>query len=132
MLLWLIDDTADHHRVAAATAALVAGVVFAGFASGRAALTAYARLARPGQPSPRPLPDVVLMDFYLGDERGDAVTKRLRALEPASHRPVIIGYSSVRSGSAAIVAAGADLMLPKRSNAAGINPDLLNYLRRWT
>lgn len=123
MLLWLIDDTDGHHRVAAATAALVPGVRFAGFLDAEAGLAAFAAAA------PEALPDVVLMDFYLGQARGDRVTRRLRELEPATARPVIIGYSSVASGSAAIVAAGGDLVLRKHADRDGINPSLLAWLR---
>ena len=125
-LLWLIDDTPSLHVVAEATVRLVAGWSFFGHFTGEEALAEYEHLSAEARPH------VILMDYYIGADRGDVVTAQLRMLASAQHRPVIIGYSSVRSGSAAIVAAGADLMLPKRSNAAGINPDLLSYLRRWT
>ena len=125
-LLWLIDDTPSLHVVAEATVRLVTGWSFFGHFTGQEALAEYENLPAEARPH------VILMDYYIGADRGDEVTTQLRLLVSAQHRPVIIGYSSVRSGSAAIVAAGADLMLPKRSNAAGINPDLLNYLRRWT
>ena len=126
MILWLIDDTLQHHDTAEATASLVPGVRFAGFMSGAEGLEAFEDAAR----DLRRVPDVVLMDFFLGDERGDRVTAHLRQLEPAGKRPVIIGYSSVPSGSAAIVAAGADLALKKQRNDDGINPALLEWLRR--
>ena len=125
MLLWLIDDTADNHQVASATVALVPGVRFRGFLSAAEGIAAFARAAA----HPAELPDAVLMDFYLGDARGDQVTRRLRELEPANARPVVIGHSSVASGSAAILAAGADLVLRKHANDAGINPTLLAWLR---
>lgn len=125
-LLWLIDDTPSLHVVAEATVQLVPGWSFFGHYTGFEAIAEYKSL------SAEVRPQVILMDFYLGLDRGDLVTAQLRTLSSASHRPVIIGYSSVRSGSAAIVAAGGDLIVPKRSNAAGINPDLLIYLRRWT
>jgi CheY-like chemotaxis protein len=126
MNLWLIDDTPQHHATAEATAGLVPGVRFSGFLSGADGIEAF----RDAGADADRLPDAVLMDFFLGDERGDHVTARLRELEPAAKRPLIIGYSSVPSGSAAIVAAGADLVLLKQRNEAGINPALLDWLRR--
>ena len=68
------------------------------------------------------------MDFFLVGERGDHVTKELRQAEVRS-RPVIVGYSSVASGSAAIVAAGGDLAVRKHADERGINPSLANWLR---
>ncbi len=123
--LWLIDDTPAMHRVADATGAMVDGWDFDGHLNGADAVAAFEHL---GDGIP---PDVILMDFYLGDDRGDHVTARLRQRETAHHRPVIVGYSSVRSGSAAILAAGGDLILPKHENSDGINPSLLAYLRGW-
>jgi CheY-like chemotaxis protein len=119
-ILWLIDDTPMLHGVAQATVDLVYGWTYAGWLSGEEAITELQAGAA--------WPDVVLMDYYIGSERGDRITRHLRALEPAQHRPVIIGYSSVRSASQAIVAAGADLILPKHQDARGINPSLLAWL----
>lgn len=124
-LLWLVDDTPSLHVIAEATVQLVDGWNFLGHFTGFEAIAAYESLP------PEALPQVILMDYYLGEDRGDTVTAQLRACGLPTHRPVIIGYSSVRFGSSAIVAAGGDLIVPKRSNAAGINPDLLDYLRRW-
>jgi CheY-like chemotaxis protein len=124
MLLWLIDDTPQHHATTEATAALVPGVRFVGFTSGEDGVDAFRAAAKDGSR----VPDVVLMDFYLGDERGDRVTARLRRLETPAKRPVIIAYSSVASGSASILEAGADLTLQKQRNADGINPALLEWL----
>ena len=123
-LLWLIDDTPMLHGVAEATVELAKGWSYAGWLSGEEACSAL-RLGVAW-------PDVVLMDYYIGDERGDRITRQLRALEPARHRPVIIGYSSVHSASQAIVDAGADLILPKHQDASGINPTLLAWLRTRT
>ena len=70
---------------------------------------------------------MVLMDFFLGSERGDQVTRGLRALEGRS-RAVIVGYSSVGSGSARIVEVGGDLVVRKHCDKSGINPSLMRYL----
>lgn len=123
MQVWLIDDTHHHHQVVAATVALVPAVQFRGFLEGASAVSAFAEAVRQGNQ-----PEAVLMDFFLGDDRGDVVTRRLRQCEK-TQRSVIIGYSSASSGSEAIIAAGGDLSLPKRSNDAGINPHLLRWLQ---
>lgn len=125
-LLWHIDDGQHLLAVTAATVDLVDGWCFEGFTTGTAALAAYR--VRP----PTDLPDVVLMDFFIGSERGDAVTRQLRRLDRHPHGMVIVGHSSVASGSAAIVAAGGTLALPKHRNGQGINPDLVVYLQNWT
>lgn len=124
-LLWLIDDTPSLHPIAEATVALVEGWIFTGYVSGGEALVELVHMPVAARPQ------VILMDFFIGSERGDVLTSRIRAIDSPGHRPVIVGYSSVRSASAVIVAAGGDLILPKRANQAGINPDLLTYLRRW-
>lgn len=123
--LWIVDDTEDHHHIAEATADQVGEVVVEHFYDGSAAVEAYCQRVGSGGL----LPDVVLMDYFMGSERGDQTTRRLRAAEPAHHRPVIIGYSSVASGSAAIVAAGGDLSLRKMVGGP-INGHLADYLRR--
>ncbi len=121
--IWLIDDTPVLHAVAAATIDHAGGWEFTGYLSGAEAIGDLDAGA--------PWPEVILMDYYIGPERGDRVTRALRRREPATIRPVIIGYSSVRSASQAIVAAGADLIVPKHQDAEGINPSLLAYLRCW-
>ena len=126
MILWLIDDTLQHHDTAEATALLVPGVTFTGFITGEEALEAFREAGNITQR----IPDAILMDYYIGDERGDQVTEQFRRVEPASKRPVIIGYSSLTTGSTAIIEAGADLMLRKQRNDEGINPALLDWLQR--
>jgi CheY-like chemotaxis protein len=121
--LWLIDDTPSLHVIAEATAQHIGGWEFSGWLTGSEALAALAEGAA--------WPDVVLMDFYIGSERGDRVTRALRRQEPATHRPVIVGYSSVRAASQVIVEAGGDVIVAKVVDDAGINPALLAYLGRW-
>jgi len=123
MQVWLIDDTHHHHQVVADTVALVQGVHFRGFLEGGSGISAFVEAVRQDTQ-----PEAVLMDFFLGDDRGDVVTRRLRQCEN-TQRSVIIGYSSASSGSEAIIAAGGDLSLPKRSNDGGINPHLLRWLQ---
>lgn len=124
LVIWLVDDTDAHHAVARRTVEGVPGAAFAGFMTGADAVAAFAALASSGGR----LPDIVLMDYYLGAERGENVTRELRRLEPAGMGALIVGYSSIAEGSERIVAAGGDLVLRKHSDGAGINPSLARWL----
>ncbi len=123
--LWLVDDTEAHHEVARNTVARLDGVEFESFLTGGEAISAFARLARGGV-----LPDIVLMDFYLGDERGDHVTRRLRELEPGGSRCLIVGYSSVADASQRIVSVGGDVIVRKQVAQDGTNPTLKAWLEQ--
>jgi CheY-like chemotaxis protein len=124
--VWLIDDGSEHHAAARATVSAQPRFSFTGFLDPEEALETYERLA---QSKPQALPRIVLMDYYLGDTRGDDVTKRLRALQPAASRLTIVGYSSVAAGSERIVSAGADLIVRKHRDADGRNPSLTRFLQ---
>ncbi len=123
-LLWLIDDGESNHQAAMATAALLPWVRLERFYTGSEAIEAFSGIEAAGG---RP-PDAVLMDYFLVGERGDQITTALRQAEVRS-RPVIVGYSSVASGSAAIVAAGGDLAVRKHADDRGVNPSLATWLR---
>ncbi len=123
--LWLVDDTEAHHEVARNTVARLDGVEFESFLTGGEAISAFARLARGGVP-----PDIVLMDFYLGDDRGDHVTRRLRELEPAGGHCLIVGYSSVADASQRIVSVGGDVIVRKQVAQDGTNPTLKAWLEQ--
>lgn len=119
-LIALVDDTPAWHEVTAATIARHPAWRYEGFHSGHAALMAWSHR------SSEDLPAVVLMDFFLGDSRGDEITRQLR-LQLAGW-PLVIGHSSVTSGSRAIVQAGGDLVLRKHADGSGINPSLDTWL----
>jgi hypothetical protein len=125
--LWLIDDSSEPHAVAAETVARLGGVDLSHFHSGSEALETFAALAAQ---APGDLPEVVLMDFYLGaSERGDRITAELRRLEPPGSAVTIVGYSSVLAGSQSILAAGGDAIVPKLRASDGTNPSLSRFLR---
>jgi CheY-like chemotaxis protein len=123
-LLWLIDDGEANHQAAIATVAALPWVRLERFYSGAEAVAAFSDIEAAGGRAP----DAVLMDFFLVGERGDQITADLRQAEVRS-RPVIIGYSSVASGSAAIIAAGGDVVVRKHADDRGVNPSLANWLR---
>jgi CheY-like chemotaxis protein len=124
MLVWIVDDAPQNHRAAAATIARLPPFALEGFLDGDEAVAEFT--ARAGR-GPADLPRVILMDYYLGSTRGDDVTAALRAVHTPL-TPIIVGYSSVASGSRAIVAAGGDLAVRKRIADDGTNPDLRVYL----
>ncbi len=123
--LWLIDDTIAHHGTVRATVEHMPQVRFTAFADATEAVIRYERLARE---SPRALPAVVLMDFYLGGTQGDAVTRALRLLQPPGTDLIIVGYSSVAAASRAIVEAGGDMVVRKTRPDGGPNQELARYL----
>ena len=120
MIVWIIDDDAGHVATAAATVAHLGLSGFRGFLSGQAALAAL----HVGEAPPR----ILLMDFFINGERGDTVTRQWRASEQSPQRTLIVGYSSARSGSEAIVAAGGNAIVRKRRSPDGLNHDLLAWL----
>ena len=122
--LWHIDDGQHLLAMSAATVAQATGWSFRGFESGAEACAVFAKLA------PEDRPAVILMDYFIAQERGDEVTRQLRRIDPAPGRTHIVGYSSMTRASLAIVAAGGNLVLPKHG-CNGINQTLLAWLLRW-
>jgi CheY-like chemotaxis protein len=125
ILVWIVDDNVCHHQTAALTLARLPLFELEGYASGGSAIAEFASRS---ELDPSLLPRIVLMDYFLGDSHGDTVTSELRRLHDGAFRPVIVGYSSMRSGSEAIVAAGGDVIVRKRIAHDGSNPDLRVYL----
>jgi CheY-like chemotaxis protein len=126
-LLWLIDDSASNHAAASATVARFPHLTLSCFYSGAEALATWAEQHQ----QTTTLPDIILIDYYLINERGDQITRLFRRTIAAAQatQPVIIGYSSVLSGSEAIVRAGADMIVRKHCDDSGINPSLALWLR---
>ncbi|MFM2092754.1 MAG: hypothetical protein RLZZ127_3243 [Planctomycetota bacterium] len=118
MDLWVVDDLAGNRDTAVRSAA-AAGWRGRGFASGAEALAARAAGGRPA---------VVLLDYDLGGERGDRVCRAWRAAETDGAVAVLVGYSSSAACSEAIVAAGADTILPKGRDGSGRNPAVVRFL----
>lgn len=125
--LWLIDDTADHHATARETIGGMAGVRLTCWLDPVEAIAAYAEAAS----RPADLPRVVLMDFFLGEMRGDQATRELRRLQPTAAALTIVGYSSMASGSARIVEAGGDVIVRKVRDGSGRNPLLARWLEQF-
>jgi CheY-like chemotaxis protein len=78
------------------------------------------------------LPDVIFMDFFLGDGYGNEVTQKIRSAFKARSLagPYIVGHSSSPPASLEIVRAGGDVAIEKDRHApfsAGVRkifPDL--------
>lgn len=126
--LWLVDDSEPHHHAARTTLAQVPGFALESFLGGEDAVAEFLLRAKT---APQELPRIILMDFYLGDGRGDEFTAAMRAADPPAFHPVIVGYSSVTERSRQIVAAGGDLTVRKRIARDGSNPDLRVYLESF-
>ncbi len=124
ILIWIVDDGPTHHRTVEATVARFPEFACEGFLDGEEAVAEFTRRVAH---APERLPRVILMDFYLGSTRGDEVTAQIRAVHTPL-TPIIIGYSSVGSGSRQIVEAGGDLVLRKLCAKDGTNPELRVYL----
>lgn len=124
MLVWIVDDALSNHRAVGATILRLPEFACEGFTDGDEAVAEFAH--RAAHTADR-LPRVILMDFYLGGTRGDEVTERIRAVHTPL-TPIIVGYSSVSSGSRQIVAAGGDVIVRKHAASDGTNPDLRLYL----
>lgn len=125
--LWQLDDTEHWHVVTQQTLRHCAPWRSQHFTTGHGLLLALEHCAV------TELPSVLLMDFYIGNDRGDAVTATVRQHLDERNAPAItiVGFSSVSSGSRAIVAAGGDCIVPKHGSLDGGNPDLARFLREF-
>ena len=129
MLIWLIDDM-DHWQAVTQETLRVGNRAwrFAGFLNAQAGLMAYDHALRSGGAA---LPQVLLLDFYIGRDRGDAVALRAWRDPEKDHqapRSTVVKYSSVLSGSRTICQNGGDVVVRKHNNDAGWNPSLWQWL----
>lgn len=130
-VIWVIDDASDNHDLVARS--LPVGwrnhAHLRGFRSGEDALAEVARLL--GGDITAELPDLVFMDFYMHQLHGAETTTQLLQLyhqhSRDQDRPTIIGHSSMTSASQSILAAGGDLVIPKRSRD-GISPGIAQFI----
>lgn len=126
-LLWLVDDTEHWHAVTRATLAqLDAPPRFESFHSATAALMCWRDRCANGE-----LPACVLMDFFLGDARGDEVARAFRAEEPDDHHAIIVGHSTVIDCSERIRHVADGVVVRKHAGPAGTNPSLYKWLVNW-
>jgi len=112
--VWVVDDVAAIH-------ALVERSLPAGFeavcdlvshvCAGDALLDLEVGL----DGDPDRLPDVIFMDFFIGDAYGNEVTKRVRELfaKKGLRGPYIVGHSSSPPASLEIVRSGGDVAIEK-------------------
>ena len=122
--IWQLDDAEHWHEITRATLAQMdSSWQSHHFHSGQSMLMALDSC------SAADLPAIILMDFYLPNERGDHITAAIRGLE-LSVESHIVGFSSVRSGSEAIVAAGGNSIV-RKYDGHGVNPDLQRWLEAF-
>ncbi len=118
-VVWVVDDLPANH-------ALVRRSLPAGFeavcdlvsvGSGEEALL-HVEVGLDADPDR--LPDVIFMDFFLGDGYGNEVTQKIRAAFGARRLagPYIVGHSSSPPASLEIVRAGGDVAIEKDRHAA--------------
>jgi CheY-like chemotaxis protein len=118
VVLWVVDDVADNH-------ALVRRSLPPGFeavcelVSFLDADEAILHLEVGLDADPERLPDVIFMDFFLGDAYGNELTKRIRVAfaQKGLAGPFIVGHSSSRPASLEIVRSGGDVAIEKDRNA---------------
>ena len=117
-IVWVVDDLPSNHDLVRRS--LPAGwesvCELVSFDSGTSALE---ELALGLDVDPERLPDVVFMDFFLGDHYGNEVTKQLRTLFAAKGLagPFVVGHSSALPASHEIVRAGGDVAIEKDKQA---------------
>lgn len=119
VILWVVDDLEANH-------ALVRRSMPAGFeavcelVSHSSAEDALLHVEVGLDADPERLPDVIFMDFFLGDAYGNEVTKEIRKRFQA-HKlagPFIVGHSSAPPASLEIVKCGGDVAIEKDRHAA--------------
>jgi len=120
--VWIVDDLSDNLRMVRGSfdLELLQHLSIVELSSGGAAIAAMQRAC-----AKRALPDFVFLDFFLGDMTGadvlEAFQLEYRSADVAhASQPVVIAHSSERRASEAMVARGADFILPK-SNAQRIS-----------
>lgn len=118
----MIDDVSSNHELVRRS--LPRGhedaCDLSGYLSAKEALEALATLLADGTDA---LPDVIFMDFFLGDGHGDEVTRAMREAFAAAGLagPFIVGHSSASGASRQIVKAGGDVAIAK-DKRAGVSP----------
>lgn len=130
-VIWVVDDATENHELVASS--LPVGwqdhARLRGFQSGEAAIAEIARMLV--KDITAELPDLVFMDFFMHQLHGAETTEQLLHLYHLHgrerERPMIIGHSSMASASQSIVAAGGDMVIPKRSRA-GISPGIARFI----
>jgi CheY-like chemotaxis protein len=122
VVVWVVDDVEANHDLVRRS--LPHGHEDAcdltGYLTAREALDALALLLADRSEH---LPDVIFMDFFLGDGQGDDVTRAVREAFAAAKLagPFIVGHSSASGGSREIVKAGGDVAITK-DKASGVSP----------
>lgn len=123
-VIWVIDDGPSNHRLVERSLP-GEGYELVGYLDGDEALVELAAYLDSDNGEAW-LPDIVFMDFFLGERNGGEITVEVRRLFAAAGRrgPWIIGHSSVMHCSRAIVELGGDVVMAKNPRQAR-SPDIV-------
>ncbi|MDF1667847.1 MAG: response regulator [Planctomycetota bacterium] len=114
-VIWVIDDTPANHRLVERSLPPSDGSYkLINYHSGQDALDELEVFLSDFEGAAH-LPDVIFMDYYLGETNGGQVTVTLRKLfdEYKLQGPYIIGHSSMYSCSEVIKTLGGDIAITK-------------------
>ncbi len=118
VVVWVVDDVEANHALVRRSLPLGFEAIcdLVGVSSAEEALL---QLEIGLDADPERLPDVIFMDFFLGDSYGNEVTKKIR-VEFAKKKlqgPFIVGHSSAPPASLEIVKCGGDVAIEKDRHA---------------
>lgn len=114
-VIWVIDDAPANHRLVERSLPPNDGSYeLITYLCGQEALTELEVYLSDFEGAPH-LPDVIFMDYYLGESNGGQITVTLRKLfdEYKLQGPYIIGHSSMYSCSEVIKTLGGDIAITK-------------------
>lgn len=116
-VIWVIDDDPANHRLVERSLPPNDGSYeLVHYNSGEDAITELEVFLAEFEGAPH-LPDIIFMDYYLGETNGGQVTVSIRQLfdEYRFQGPYIIGHSSMFSCSEVIKTLGGDIAITKNS-----------------
>ena len=139
--IWQLDDTQYWHLISDETIRQLSNWQLRSFYTSQDLLYGLEEC----RAEPQYWPSIILMDFYLQNERGDQVTQAIRSYvndltasatdsderQALQRHITIVGFSSVRSCSEQICQAGGDCIVKKIETGDGINHQLLKYVQNY-
>ena len=114
-VIWVIDDSPSNHRLVERSLPPNDGsYVLVTYLSGEDAILELEAYLSEYEGAPH-FPDIIFMDYYLGETNGGQVTVTIRKLfeEYNFQGPYIVGHSSMYSCSEVIKTLGGDIAITK-------------------